>query len=173
MNFAVAPPQQQWPGFGFRVLKPPTMIGGADGKGYFTETGANGPGYDPEYTTLQLDQLTRIYLINQDERVSQYMNMLLGMLMDRVDVQAWTLDTSGGSRKSQLGRTIVFDTAALTTLANLGGRGDLKPYLTGQHKAIESMFRSAFSDFSDRHKYAIGMNVASLIMSEPSNARLR
>lgn len=173
LNFAVTPPQQRWSGFGFRVVKPATVTRGANGKGYFTETGPGGPGYDPEYTMLQLDQLTRIYLINGDERILQYMNMVLGMLMDRVDVRAWTLDTSGGTRKPMAGRKIVFDTAALTTLANLGGRDDLKPYLADQHKALQTMFRSAFPDFGDRHKYAIGMNVASLIMSEPGNARLR
>lgn len=173
LQFAANPPQQRWPGFGFKTVKAPTSATGADGKGYFTETGIDGPGYDPEYTMLQLDQLSRIYLINGDQRIRWYMNMVLGQLMDRVDTAAWTLDTSGGTRKTQAGRKIVFDTAGLVTLSNVGGRTDLVRYLTTQRAAMENEFRGSFADFGDRHKYAVGMIVASTITSEPGNAALR
>ena len=69
-TFAIAPPQARWAGHGLHLTRTPTRTDGADGAGYLTEAGSHGspPGFDPEYTALQLDIASRIYLLTRDTR---------------------------------------------------------------------------------------------------------
>ncbi len=54
-SFTLHPPQDTWPGCGLVTLRAPRQVDGSDGAGYLTETGAGGTGFDPEYSSLQLD----------------------------------------------------------------------------------------------------------------------
>ncbi|GAA3301737.1 hypothetical protein Dvina_05550 [Dactylosporangium vinaceum] len=173
LAFAVNPPQSRWAGYGLRYTKQPARADGSDGQAYFAEAGAGGLGFDPEYTVLQLDLLTKIYLANRDNRVLTYMNLLFNQLMTRVDRTTWMLNASKGTRHTEARRFVYFDTAALHTLALLGGRTDISPYLATQLAAIDREFRSDVPGLGDRAKYALGMITSSILASLPENARLR
>ena len=134
LQFATNPPQQRWPGYGLRYTKVPIRADGADGAAFLTEAGTK-PGYDPEYTMMQVDALGRIYLLNGDPRILRLMNLETNQLMSRVRKRDWTLDTSGGTRHPQLGRRVSFDTSALTILAR-HGRADLAPLVPPQTAAM-------------------------------------
>lgn len=162
LSFAVRPAQERWPGYGFVVTKTPMRTDGSDGAGYFTETGPNGPGFDADYSQLQLDQLARIYLVNGDPVVLRLMNMVFNQLMSRVNTSTWALDTSGGTRHPQANRLVTFDTAALYVLAAVGGRTDLTSYVAGQLNAIDGEFRNP-AYVGDRAAYAIGMITTSVL----------
>ncbi|GAA3301741.1 hypothetical protein GCM10020218_096020 [Dactylosporangium vinaceum] len=169
LEFAIHPPQGRWPKAGLTVTREPTRKDGSDGKAFFSEAGeANQPGYDPEYTMLQLDQLTRIFLVNGDPRILRAMNMLTNQLMDRLDATKWRLDTSGGTRMSQTPRSVPFDSAGPLVLVEAGGRPDLERYQDSLLTAIERNFLRSATAFGDRMKYALGMTCASIIMSQPS-----
>lgn len=173
LSLAVSPPQQRWPGYGLHYTKTPTRADGSDGKAYFAEAGAGGIGYDPEYTVLQLEMLTKIFLATRDSRVLRSMNLLANQLLDRVDRKTWMLDASKGTRHTDARRLIHFDTAALQTLVNLGRRTDLARHLTPQLAAIDREFRTDVPGLGDRAKYALGMITSSIIASVPANSRLR
>jgi len=174
IRFAIEPPLQRWPGLGLTVTREPTRADGSDGKGFFAEASTRGrAGYDPEYTMLQLDQLTRIFLVNNDPRVLRAMNLLANQLLDRVDTTTWLLDTSGGTRGRRERQPVPLDSAGLIALVELGGRADLRHYIGDQLTAIESHFRQKAPELGDRMKYALGMTCSSILMSLPTNARMR
>ncbi|WP_165400296.1 hypothetical protein [Motilibacter rhizosphaerae] len=125
LSYAVAPDQSRWPGAGLILTQAPRRGDGADGRGYFAETGAGGTGYDPEYTTVQADFLSKLYLFSGRPEVLRLVNLLVNQMMSRVDVGDWHLDTSGGSRHT--GRDWrFFTTPALALMAWRGGRPDLQ-----------------------------------------------
>jgi hypothetical protein len=68
-NFAVDPAGARWKGFGLHLTRAPTRVDGSDGAGYLTERADGGtPGFDPEYTELQLDIASRLYLLTRDAK---------------------------------------------------------------------------------------------------------
>ena len=93
-EFAIAPPQDRWPGYGLHLTKAPTRADGADGAGYLAEASSPGaePGFDPEYTQLQLDIASRIHLLMRDERSLRLTNELTNALLPRSIVApgCWT-----------------------------------------------------------------------------------
>jgi hypothetical protein len=123
-TFLVSPPQNLWPGAGLILTKVPHAADGSDGAGYLTETGAGGRGFDAEYTSLQLDVTSRLYLLSGDPRALRLTNLLLNQLMPRINSQ-FLLDTSGGTRHPEVGRQVDFMTSAFTVLSLFGGRSDL------------------------------------------------
>src|SRR5205085_5024222 len=90
----------------------PARSDGSDGAAYLTESGASGPGYDPEYTMLQADVATRLFWANGDPRALRLMNLFMNQIRPRIDTTAWTIDTSGGSRHPQADRTVGLGAAA-------------------------------------------------------------
>ena len=68
-----------------------------------TESGGGAPGFDPEYSLLQLDDASRLYVESGDRRALRLANLLVNALLPRVDAD-WALDTSGGTRRPQEGR---------------------------------------------------------------------
>ncbi|MEV4636416.1 hypothetical protein AB0J80_03595 [Actinoplanes sp. NPDC049548] len=169
LTFAVSPPQSRWPGYGFVYTSKGTQEDGRDSKGYFTEA-VSEPGFDAEYTMLQLDLLSPLYLINKDHRVLRYLNAITNQLWDRVNTATWRMDTSGGTRHPQIGREFPYDTASVSVLANVGGRTDLEPYISSQIAKYTTAFRGGRGD---RLKYAFGLALANVLMSQPGNSRLR
>lgn len=125
------------PKLGLIVTKQPTKPLAADGAGYLTEAG----GFDPDYTQVQLDVLTRLYVLSGDPWAGAYASMLLNQLLPRVQRTgpgAYQLDTSGGSRHTQ--PTDPFTTAALQVLAR-AGRTELQPLADAQWPVIDATFR--------------------------------
>jgi len=169
LSFAVNPPQSRWPGHGFVYTVRGTDPNGFDGKGYFTEAGSQ-PGFDAEYSMLQLDLMAPLFLITGDQRVKMYMNLVMNQLWGRVNKTTWRLDTSGGTRRAEAGREFPFDTAALSVLANVGGRTDLAPHVASQISIYSPNFKSAVGD---RLLYAFGLIGASALMSQPGRTGLR
>src|SRR2546423_444180 len=143
LAFAITPDQVRWPGRGLVYTAIPARSDGSDGAAYLTESGASGPGYDPEYTMLQADVATRLFWATGDPRALRLMNLFMNQLRPRIDTTAWTLDTSGGSRHPQANRTVGFYSPVLAVLAWQGGRDDLAPLVTSQIALIGQGFRGA------------------------------
>jgi len=170
ITFAASPPQWRWPGRGLVTTVKGVLADGSDSKGYFTEEGARGIGYDPEYTHVQMDFLGSIMLVNGDSRARNYLNMVTNQLNDRLDKATWRLDNSGGTRKGQVGTTCPFDTGAYQVLGNLGGRADLQSSL----RSHEDAFVKSYAPMDgDRLRAAFGWTAAMAIMSQPASSRLR
>lgn len=125
-NFTLYPPQSQWPGRGLVLVRTPTRSDWSDGAGYLTETGAGGTGFDAEYTSLQLDEAARLYLLSGDPRALRLANVLVNMLLPRVEPDFW-LNTSGGTRHTEPDRQVPLLSSAFAVLALDGGRADLLP----------------------------------------------
>ena len=154
-----------------RLRETVRMADGLDGKGYFTEGAADAiPGFDAEYTMLQIDFLARLYVINREPVVLRMLNMVTNELMPRVNTTTWRLNTSGGSRHPQLNREFPFDTAALAVLANLGNRPYMQRFVPSQTAAYIKAFKG---DDGERLRYAVGMTTATVLMSQPGSARMR
>lgn len=173
LQFAISPPQPRWAGYGLHYTKKPTRADGSDGKAYFAEAGAGGIGYDPEYSMVQLEMLTRLYLVTHDARVSRLMNLVLNQLLDRVNKTTWIMDASRGTRHTEAVRNFPFDTSGLSVAVTLGGRTDLRPLVAGQVAAMERYLRSNISQQGGRMRGAIGTMPPSIIMGNPANAHLR
>lgn len=142
LSFTISPPQDRWSGYGLRILHQPTWADGADGTGYLAEAGTGGIGYDPEYTMLQLDVATRLYMQSGDSRILRLVNLFTNVLLPRVDA-SWMLDTSGGTRHTEQGRKVPFVTAALQVLATIGGRPELSPLASSQFGRVETEYSQA------------------------------
>jgi hypothetical protein len=156
-SFTMDPPQDKFPGSGWTVVTPPTSADGTGGAGYFTEDGAGGNGYDPEYSMLQLDVASRLYLLSGDSRALYVANMLLGMETPLVNTTTWTINTSNGTRHTEPDRQVGFQTSAYATLGLEGNRGALKTDILPEfqmdateylwpNQADSSSFRRAFGD---------------------------
>jgi hypothetical protein len=155
-NFATAPDQARWTGWGFQVTKQPLLADGSDGTGYFAESGAY-LGYDPDYSMLQSELLARLFSLNRDPRVLRVLNMETNQLMLRVNKSTMMLDASGGSRHNYL-TPEPFDSSAISVLAFIGGRTDLVQYTYAQNVVIRDEFELAMTQYrmGDRGLWAIG-----------------
>jgi hypothetical protein len=165
IDFAVSPDQVRWPGFGFVITKKPLKADGSDGRGYFAEAGAT-PGYDGDYTMLQSEQLSRLYLATHDAQVLRLLNMVTNQLLSRTNTATWIMDSSYGTRHDYPRE--ILDTSAIATLAFKGGRVDLQPYVAGQTAVIDTEFRQALTQqvpLGDRFLYAVGMIPLSIILA--------
>ncbi len=164
LEFAVAPPADRWPGYGLVYTKQPAKADGSDGAAYLAEAGKGGPGYDPEYTSLQLDQLTRLYLVSGDARVVRLMNLLTNQLLPKVDLATGKLDTSNGTRHTEADRTVGFNSPAVGVLAQQGGRTDLKDQAIALWSRQAESFRDAANYVNYTMYYSLGAQPASLLM---------
>ena len=131
LEFTLHPPQRRWPGRGLIITRDPLLASGADGAGYLSEEGPGGVGFDPEYTGMQLDAASRLWLFSRDPRVLRLANLLANELLVRVDSNS-DLDTSGGTRHPQPNRRAPFLTGGIATLAWAGGRPELGAHLPSQ-----------------------------------------
>ena len=113
---------------------------GSDGRGFLTE--GSPPGWDPEYSHLQLDYLAALYSASGDPRVLRLLNLILNQELTRVDPSTFILDARGGTRKDEL---IPFTSAALPLLVIDGKRPDLAPLLPAAFERLASEYRATFT----------------------------
>jgi hypothetical protein len=146
-TFTMAPPTPRWAGFGLHLAVPPTRPDWSDGAGYLSESGGGEPGFDPEYTMLQLDTAAQMYVLSREMRWLRLENVLYNQLAPHVEVtapprSAWDLNGLGGSRRSEV---VPFTTPAPYVLATAGGRPELVGDLAPQFASIENEFRGAMA----------------------------
>ena len=134
--FTVDPPKPKWVNYGLRITRQPANEDGSDGAGYMSEVGPGGVGYDPEYTTLQVDLLTLLCTQSRDPQAIRLANLLTNGLLERVDRNYWYLDAGNGSRHTHASRSIPFVVGSVTMLAWIGGRSDLAELLPGQAACV-------------------------------------
>jgi hypothetical protein len=111
------------------MVRKPTGAKGDVGAGYLAESGGGRPGFDPEYTMLQLSVAARAYLLSHDPRFRWLANVLWNQLSPLVKRPAWTFDARGGTRRSNLD---MMTSPGMAVLATAAGRTDLLPSLDAQ-----------------------------------------
>ncbi len=169
VSFAIAPPQTgQSAGFGFVTTKVPTQADGSDGAGYFAESGGGTPGFDANYTELQLDQLVRLYLVTKSAAVLRLINMEFNQEWPSVNATTWELDTSGGTRHPQPDRYVPYVTPALELLALYGGRNDLAGYVQSHLQEMRNYYAGYTTNWSPGGVYGFGVEAASLVLMADS-----
>ena len=164
LAFTTNPPQKdKWAGFGLRYSTVPTKADGSDGAAYLTESGAEGPGYDPAYTIFQSNLAAAWYLLTANPDALRLTNLLYNQLVPRVRTSDWTIDVSGGTRRTAPGVRYPFYSAALPVLALRGGRSDLVDLVQSQNESALTEYRGAtnyaHAGFSFNYGLELGMAV--------------
>jgi hypothetical protein len=169
LDFTVSPSQVLWPGYGLTYTQVPTKSDGSDGSAYFNESASGGiPGFDADYTQMQLDATSWWYLLTGDPAALRLTNLLFNQLMMRVNTTKWTLDTSGGTRHPEAVRTIGFFSSALAVLALRGGRTDLAGYVDSQLAATMTGYKNLLSIVNPAGSYGFGSQFApALLVTSP------
>ena len=142
LDFVEHPPGR-WSEHGLELRRRPARSDGADGRGYLAESGPGGTGYDPEYTQLTLDVLSRLYVMSGDREILRLTNLLTNQTLPGVD-ERWNLLTTG-TRHPEPDRYVPYTTPALTVLGRLGGRKDLAPRVDEHIARIAATYRSAMT----------------------------
>jgi hypothetical protein len=138
-KFTLHPPQNEFPGSGLVVVKAPTKADGSDGMGYLTETGAGGTGFDASYTSTQLDNLCRLYLLSRDPRVLYLANLEINMLLPRIN-SSFVLNISSGTRHTEANAQAGIMTSSFAVLGLVGGRTDLASKILPYLNVLESWY---------------------------------
>jgi hypothetical protein len=124
-------PGPAWRRYGLVVTKSASSSTGSNGSGYLSESSGDNPGFDPDYSLLQADEATRLYLLSYDPRALRLMGLLTNQLLPRV-TPGFLLNTSGGSRHPEADRYIPFTDAGLPVLGWLSGQRRLAAMVPGQ-----------------------------------------
>jgi hypothetical protein len=165
-DFTTNPPQTLWPGFGLTYTKVPTKADGSDGSAYFAEAApGETPGYDADYTQMQLDATSWWYLLTGDPAALRLENLLFNQLMPRVDTTKWTLDTIGGTRHPEANRTVGFFSSGLSVLATRGGRTDLTGYLDSQLAATMAGYEYLVDIINPAGSFGFGSQLAAALLA--------
>jgi hypothetical protein len=167
-EFTLHPPQDRWPGRGLVIVRAPTRANGADGSGYLTETGSDGTGFDAEYSELQLDVASRLYLLSGDPRALRLANLLVNMLLPRIQTTDWLLNTSDGTRHTQPVRTQPLITSAFAVLGLHGGRADLVPDIAPQLQAVSAQFATPGTASGAVFRRALGNDISVIALATNS-----
>lgn len=158
-NFTLYPPQSQWPGRGLHFARVPTRADWSDGAGYLSETGPGGTGFDAEYTSLQLDEAARLYLLSGDPRALRLANALVNMLLARITAGYW-LDTSGGTRHTEANRQVPLLTSAFAVLGLDGGRSDLLARIAPQLAQEAGTVLAPWNAYGEVYRRGLGTDVS-------------
>jgi hypothetical protein len=174
LRFATDPPKGRWSDRGLETPRRPTRSDGSDGRGYLTETGPGGTGYDPEYTYVQLDVLSRLYLLSGDREVLRLLNLLANQTLRNVDAK-WNLLTTG-TRHPEPNRYVPYTTSALLVLDRLGGNRRLQDSVAPQVARTLDLYRSA-TTFSHPNIYrSVDSQLGTLMLAmearRPGDARV-
>jgi hypothetical protein len=163
-SFVLSPPQDRFPGDGLRVVKEPSRADGSDGAGYLAENGPGGVGFDAEYSELQLDVASRLYVLSGDARALRLANLLVNMLLPRVGSD-WLLDTSGGTRHTEPDRKVPFLTSALAVLGWRAGRADLTGLVTPHLAATTTQYGFWWNETNDVFRRALGNDISVILLA--------
>jgi hypothetical protein len=162
--FVTSPPQPRWAGWGLQLTTVPARADGADGAGYLTEAGnPSNPGFDAEYTGVQLDIVARLYLLSGDPRALRLTNLIANQLLPRVNAD-WMLDTSGGTRHPEAGRRVAFTTPAIAVLAG-NGRTDLESAQAAQFPRIDATYRDVLRYTSVNFYKGLGSQLSVVLLA--------
>jgi len=164
LSFAVSPPQNRWPGFGLIYSKVPSLPNGSDGAAYFAESGGGAPGFDADYTQMQLDQLTRLYLVTRSPQVLRLVNLVVNQLWPLVNTTNFEFNTSGGTRHAQANRYIPFTSPGPALSASAGGQTYLMPFLQRETAEVESAFSALTSYWNPGGEYDFGLEAATFVL---------
>lgn len=123
-------PGTGWPGYGLQYTTQPTNASCSNGAGYLAEqSGTTPPGYDGDYTMLQLTLAAELYVLSRSSESLCLTNLFANQLLLHIDTNTWILDALDGSRHSLEEPAW---SSGFAVLALLGGRTDLLPDLQGQ-----------------------------------------
>lgn len=143
-KFLTNPPKPRWAGYGLVVKRGPALSrrghrphGRSRPAGYLTESDGGRPGFDPEYTQLQLDSAASLFVLSHDRRALRLMNLLMNAELPRVSSTS-ILDATGGSRHSL---HTPFLTSALPLFVRYGRR-DLAALLPAQTAQLISSYNT-------------------------------
>jgi hypothetical protein len=136
-QFVENPPSPRWSGYGLVITTPPPSGAAYDagGAGYLTEQGSGAPGFDPEYSELQLDTASMLFVLSHDERALDLMNLLADQELPLCS-STFILDAMNGSRHSLYTPFMSSGPALLTRY----GRHDFASALPPQTAQIESSY---------------------------------
>jgi hypothetical protein len=174
LRFATSPPAGRWGDRGLELARRPKRADGADGRGYLTETGPGGTGYDPEYTYVQLDILSRLYVLSGDREVLRLANLLMNQSLSKVN-DKWNLLTTG-TRHPEPNRYVPFTTSAVVVLNRLGGNRALAEQLGPQVARTLELYRST-TTFTHPNFYRgadsqLGTLLTALQMRRPADPKI-
>jgi hypothetical protein len=150
IQFMMAPTGHLWEGFGLTLTQQPSKLDGSDGSGFLTE--GSPPGWDPEYSHLQLDFLSALYSASGDPRVLRLLNLILNQELTRVDPSTFMLDARQGTRKSAIE---AFTSAALPLLVLEGKRPDLARLLPAAFARLSGEYHATLK--YTQHNYYRGV----------------
>lgn len=165
LDFTLHPPQNTWRGRGLIIVKQPTRADGSDGEGYLTETGSGGTGFDPEYTELQVEVASRLYLLSGDPRVLRLDNLLVNMLLTRVNTSEMVLNASHGTRHTQADRWVPLNTPGFAVLGLDGGRSDLVKYILPELQEAESYYAQSWTDNCEVYRRGLGNDISVIALA--------
>jgi hypothetical protein len=152
-SFTIAPPQTRWTGFGLQLTRTPTRSDGADGAGYLAESAGAAPGFDPEYTTLQLDYASSLWVLTHEERYLRLANLLFNQLRPLVNAHN-ILDAEGGTRKND---TLPFFSMGPVVLLDSGDRPDLAEFVATQLPEVTGEYENP--DIYDNLNFYRGLSI--------------
>ena len=155
----LSPNQLQWPGGGLVITKAPSAANGSDGSGYLAEIGPGGTGFDAEYTELQLEVASRLYLLSRDPRALRLANLEVNQLLPRVN-SSWMLDTSAGTRHTTLNRSVNFFTPAFTVLSLFGGRADLAVDVLPELNSEQVAYNQSWQAYNPVFRRSLGNDLS-------------
>jgi hypothetical protein len=163
LQFMVAPPGHLWEGFGLVITQSPSLPDGSDGRGFLTE--GSPPGWDPEYSHLQLDFLSALYSASEDPRVLRLMNLILNQELTRVNTSTFILDALGGTRKNEM---MAFTSAALPLLVVDGDRPDLAPLLPAAFARLSTEYHAWFTYTNHNAYRGVALWLAPILLATSS-----
>jgi hypothetical protein len=156
-QFTLHPPRPRWLGYGLVYTKEPEKADGSDGAAYLAESNSDGPhaGFDGNYTTVQLDTATRLYLWSGCQmRFLRLQNLLINQCLTKMNRNTWTMDARNGARKSHL---LTFTNAAPAVLTWLGCRTDLAADVPAQFQVMANTYRAAATENWNHPNYYAGL----------------
>ena len=163
-SFVLDPPQNRWTSDGWYTVATPTSSDGADGEGYFAESGSGGTGWDPYYSTLQLDILDRLYLFSGDPRALQAANMIMNLELPLLNTSSWVLNTSDGTRHTGVNQS-EFLTSAFAVLGLEGGRTDLLGDILPHLQQYEVWYRWTGQTDNPAFRRAFGNSIGTIALA--------
>lgn len=170
LDFAIAPPQDKFPGFGLQYMKTPELGDGSDGAAYFAESGGATPGFDPAYTMLQTDMASMWYLLTRKASVLRLVNLLYNQLSPRIRTTDWTIDVSGGTRRAAPNTRYGFHGSSVAVLALKGGRSDLQPFVAAQVRASLTEYGNQTRYTSPGISFNYGLSLTAMYMAVTSTS---